>query len=74
MNSCSAYLSCVGLILDDCKAFLKDLNHCRISFIRRSANVVFHSLAIASLSLSGQQVWEESCSSFILDVLANDLI
>ncbi|KAM7525060.1 hypothetical protein LguiA_014962 [Lonicera macranthoides] len=65
--------SSLGIVLDDCKALLRDLDLCNVSFIYRSANSVAHSLAKAASSMPDHKVWEVMCPSFISDVLVSDL-
>ena len=37
-----------GSAIDDCNNLLQIMPHCRVSFVRRSANRVAHALALAS--------------------------
>ncbi|KAK3188632.1 hypothetical protein Dsin_028193 [Dipteronia sinensis] len=46
-----------GLIIDECKVFLKDITDCNVCYVRMSANNAAHSLARASCSVSDVHVW-----------------
>ena len=54
VNNLTPYLSPVGLIIQDCKALLRVILECSISFVCRSANQASHLLARAAGSTTGK--------------------
>lgn len=67
-------MSIVGIVFHDCKALCSAIDQYSISFVRRSGNVVAHSIVRVANSLSGRRVFKHVCPSFIYDVITNDLI
>ncbi|KAM7529300.1 hypothetical protein LguiB_032710 [Lonicera macranthoides] len=63
----------MDLIIQDCISLRKDIDQCTVSFVRRSANVAAHTLARAAISIIGQECWDPSPPSLILDVLYADI-
>ena len=62
----------VGLIVDDCKSLLREINGCVVHFIRRPTNSVAHLLARATDSMPIFREWEHIpppfiCMDFVLD-------
>lgn len=72
-HSSALDLSSSGLLVSDCKSIVKDITSCKVVFIRRSANIVAHTLARAALSMSGHEEWIGVPPLIISDVLCSDL-
>lgn len=49
--------SLLGLIVDDCKTIAKDIESCKVEFVRRTTNGVAYKLARVALSMSGKKEW-----------------
>ncbi|WOG94234.1 hypothetical protein DCAR_0313527 [Daucus carota subsp. sativus] len=61
-------------IIAECVEDFKHLDEVRVQFTFKSANVVAHTLARASISMSCFHEWQGNAPEFISDVLSFDLI
>ena len=61
-------------IIAGCVEEFKRLDDFRVQFTYKSANVVAHTLARASISMSGFHEWQGNAPDFISDVLDFDLV
>lgn len=61
-------------IILDCVDLLKHFDNVLMQFVHRSANVVAHTLARETHSMSGFREWRDVAPDMISDVLINDLI
>lgn len=61
-------------IVLDCVESFKHFDAVLVEYVHRSANVVAHTLAKATLSMSGFQEWFNVTPDFISDVLISDSI
>ncbi|KAL8102974.1 hypothetical protein AgCh_027490 [Apium graveolens] len=63
-----------GLIIEDCRRTLEQLNNIKLSFVKRSANMVAHQLARISYYLSGRSFDRRSVPISIQNCFSTDLI
>lgn len=61
-------------IILDCVELLKHFDNVLVQFVHRSANVVAHTLARATYSMSGIREWRDVAPDFIYDVMILDSI
>ncbi|XP_019182138.1 PREDICTED: uncharacterized protein LOC109177282 [Ipomoea nil] len=69
-NSCNLDLSCVDLIVKQCKQIASDMGDVVVRHVRRSANRVAHVLAQATDSSSDSGSWSDVPPDCISDLLA----
>ena len=62
----------VGLIVDDCKSLVQEINECVVHFVRRSANSVAHLLARVMGYIPSFREWEYIPPPFICNALVLD--
>ncbi|KAK2399385.1 hypothetical protein QL285_049205 [Trifolium repens] len=62
-----------GIIIEDCKILLANYPNFKISFIRRQANFVAHTLARASRSYASHQTFD-LIPSCIVPTLMNEIV
>ena len=60
-------------IVKECVEGFQHLDDVQVQFIYKSANIVAHTLARASISMSGFHEWQGNVPEFILDVLNFDM-
>ena len=73
ISSSTHHLSAVGLVIEDCKRQLGEIPECTTSFIRRSANSVAHTLAMAARSPTDCGLWVDSNTPFLSSILLEDM-
>ncbi|XP_062108098.1 uncharacterized protein LOC133818976 [Humulus lupulus] len=62
-----------GLLIDDCRSLLFNLNHVSLVFVKRFANKVAHFLARASCSYPNRSIQETDISPELYTLLQSDL-
>jgi hypothetical protein len=62
-----------GPLVEEIKELLRGFEASEVRYVRRSSNVVAHSLAKESCVNNSSTVWVESPPDFIVSVLARDL-
>jgi ribonuclease HI len=64
----------IDCILADTRLLLDSISQWQVLFIRRTGNVAAHRLARMALQQNVSQVWFESFSSFISEVVCKDIV
>ncbi|KAM6541375.1 hypothetical protein CsatB_005822 [Cannabis sativa] len=63
-----------GSILDDIASLLSNFPKASLIYVRRSANMAAHELAVRALRVDGELVWMDDFPPFLYDVLNSDYI
>ncbi|KAM6544531.1 hypothetical protein CsatB_025267 [Cannabis sativa] len=74
IRSSTKMLSLFGQIILECKQLLLELKHVSIYFVKRSANVVAHNFARASVLFHGRTFGMESVPTELLHCLVTDFV
>ena len=72
LKSISLYASPFAMLIADCQKLVLSMVNLKLSFVKRSANSVAHSIARASCSLSGPTVWDVIAPLFFTPTLLYD--
>nr|XP_045087168.1 uncharacterized protein LOC123494796 [Aegilops tauschii subsp. strangulata] len=73
LNRPKRNLSAVGPWVQDIKRMLNTLEDSKVSWVRRSGNVAVHKLARVGVGDNHSEIWVDSPSDFILDVIADGI-
>ena len=68
----SLYASPFPILIAYCQKLVSSMVNLKLSFVKRSANSVAHSVDRASCSMSGPTVWDVIAPSFLTPTLLSD--
>ena len=72
LKSTSLYDSPFVMFIADCQKLVSRMINLKLSFVKRSANSIVHSVARASCFMSGPTVWDVIAPSFLTPTLFFD--
>ena len=72
LKSISLYASPFAMLIVDCQKLVSSMVNLKLSFVKRSANSVAHSVARASCSMLGPTVWDVITPSFFTPTFLSD--
>ena len=72
LKSTSLYASPFAMLIANCQKLVSSIVNLKLSFVKRSTNLVAHSVARASCSLSCPTVWDIVEPLFLTPILLSD--